>query len=68
MEPLLRKQRLEGLQDAVLEALLIHFGAVPECFVAPIRAIGDENRLRVLCRAADELASLDEFERELLQN
>ena len=62
----LRKQRIEELQDAVLEVLLVHFGAVPECFVAPIRATGDEERLRALRRAADASISLDEFERTLL--
>ncbi len=63
----LRKKRIEDLQDAVLEILLVRFGAVPECFVAPIRATGDEERLRVLRRAADAATSLDEFERVLLR-
>ncbi|NLT69086.1 MAG: hypothetical protein GXX91_00150 [Verrucomicrobiaceae bacterium] len=62
-----RNERIEELQDAVLEILLVHFGAVPECFVAPIRATGDAERLRALHRAADASTSLDEFERALLR-
>lgn len=67
METELWKKRIEDLQDAVLETLLIHFGVVPECFIAPIRAIEVEKRLHMLCRAADELDSLDDFERVLLR-
>ena len=55
----------QRLQDAILETLLIRFGAVPDCLVAPIRAMEDEGRLRELQGAAMRAGSIDEFERAM---
>jgi hypothetical protein len=64
-----REGRLEGLREharrAVLQALEVRFGAVPEHVAAAVGALEDLQRLDGLLREAIVAASVREFERQL---
>jgi hypothetical protein len=71
IEELGRKGRQEGWpiirtpNDAVVDALEIRFGQVPDACRQAILAIRDEDRLRTLLQAAIQSGSIDDFVRVL---
>jgi predicted transposase YdaD len=60
--------RIRGLQDAVLDLLLIRFGDLPQGVATQVRGVQDGVRLQQLLREAATAVSLPTFQTYLNQN
>ena len=61
----MEKGEIKSKQEAVLEALSVRFGEVPEDLARNIQQISDLPRLSQLLRQAITCASIFEFQAEL---